>query len=581
MNGGSATGILRRLVGQVVPFSGLVALAVLLGTATVGSSVLLLGTSAYLIARAAQQPSIAALQVAIVGVRFFGLSRGVFRYLERYVSHTVTLRLLARWRVWFYDAIEPLAPARLMDAASGDLLGRIVADIDTLQNFYVRVVAPPLVAFLIGLGIAGYLAGFSSQFAALLLAIFAIAGLGLPALVLVLDRSPGRERVESRGLLYRRLVDGVQGMSDLLAYGAAERQSASINAAAAEFIHAEQRQARLGALERGLSSLGAHLGTWAVVVFAIPLVSAGRMDGVYLAAVVLAAVASFEAVLPLPEAARYLASSLAAAQRLFELAGRPPAVADNGVLPPPADLELSFREVWMTYEPDQQPALAGLSFKLPQGGRTAIVGPSGAGKTSVVNILLRFWEYDKGEVLLGRRDLRLYAQELLRQRIGVVSQDTYLFNATIRENLLLARPEADEDALIEAARAAQIHTFIERLPQGYDTWVGEHGLKLSGGERQRLGLARIFLKNPPLLILDEPTANLDSRTEREIMDALPEAMRGRSVLLITHRLAGLEAMDEIIVLDHGRVVERGHHAGLLAQDGLYQQMWSLQQVLPA
>jgi thiol reductant ABC exporter CydC subunit len=548
----------------------------MLGTATVGSSVLLLGTSAYLIARAAQQPSIAALQVAIVGVRFFGLSRGVFRYLERYVSHTVTLRLLARWRVWFYNALEPLAPARLMGAASGDLLSRMVADIDTLQNFYVRVVAPPLVALLIGLGMAGYLAGFSSQLAALLLVIYALAGLGLPALVLRLDRAPGRERVLSRGLLYRRLVDGVQGMSDLLAFGAEGRQSAAINAAAADFIRAEQRQARLGALERGLSSLGTYLGTWGVLVLAIPLVSAGKMDGVYLAAIVLAAVASFEAVLPLLEAARYLASSLAAARRLFELAGNPPAVADNGTLPPPADLELSFHEVWMTYEPDQRPAVAGLSFELPQGGRTAIVGPSGAGKTSVANILLRFWEYEKGEVLLGGRDLRGYAQELLRQRIGVVSQDTYLFNATIRENLLLARPKADENALIEAAQAAQIHAFIERLPQGYDTWVGEHGLKLSGGERQRLGLARIFLKNPSLLILDEPTANLDSRTEREIMDALAEAMAGRSVMLITHRLVGLEAMDEIIVLDRGRVVERDRHAALLAQHGLYHQMWSLQ-----
>ena len=191
MNGVSAGRCPPRLLGQVVPFGGLVALAVFLGTATVGSSVLLLGTSAYLIARAAQQPSIAALQVAIVGVRFFGLSRGVFRYLERYVSHTVTLRLLARWRVWFYDAIEPLAPARLMGAASGDLLSRMVADIDTLQNFYVRVVAPPLVALLIGLGMAGYLAGFSSQLAVLLLVIFALAGLGLPVLVLRLGPGAG------------------------------------------------------------------------------------------------------------------------------------------------------------------------------------------------------------------------------------------------------------------------------------------------------------------------------------------------------------------------------------------------------
>jgi ABC-type multidrug transport system fused ATPase/permease subunit len=228
------------------------------------------------------------------------------------------------------------------------------------------------------------------------------------------------------------------------------------------------------------------------------------------------------------------------------------------------------------YQPDGPPALDGVSSHLPQGGSLAVVGPSGAGKSTLVNLLLRFWDYDEGQITLGGRELRAYRGEDLRGMMGVVSQHTHLFNATVRDNLLLARPDAVRADLERAARAAQIHDFVVSLPQGYDTWIGEGGLKLSGGQRQRLAIARALLKDAPILILDEPTANLDSLTERAVMESVQALMAGRTALIFTHRLAGLEAVDEIMVLRAGRVVERGPHHDLWGMGGFYRRMWDLQ-----
>jgi ABC-type multidrug transport system fused ATPase/permease subunit len=221
-------------------------------------------------------------------------------------------------------------------------------------------------------------------------------------------------------------------------------------------------------------------------------------------------------------------------------------------------------------------AISDLNFSLPQGGRLAIVGPSGAGKSTLVHLLLRFWEFQRGEIMLGSHGLRTYNPDELRRRIGVISQNTYLFNASLADNLRLAQPGASQTDLEQAVASAQLTTFIEKLPEGYDTWIGEQGLRLSGGERQRLAIARALLKDPPLLILDEATANLDAITERQVLYAIRAAMHGRTTLMITHRLVEMDRMDEILVMEHGRVVERGRHATLLAAGGLYARMWYLQ-----
>jgi ATP-binding cassette subfamily C protein CydCD len=598
---------LRRLLELVSPYTRRVTLSVLLGFATVGSNIGLMAASAYIISAAALHPSIAVLQVAIVSVRFFGIARGVFRYLERYTSHQLTFQLLSRLRTWFYCSLEPLAPARILGHRSGDLLARIVGDIGALEDFYVRSLSPPLVAFLTTLVMFVFMASFDLRLALILAGFTFLGGCGVPYFIRRQSQTPGRQVVERRAALNSTLVDGIQGLADVLAFGQGENQARRVEKLSQDLASAQKRMASLSGLQAALASLSTNLGLWTVLVFAIPLVHSGQVPGVYLAVLVLAALTSFEAVLPLSQAAQRLEVHIQSAQRLFQVVDTKPEVCDSAEPSPmPETFDLEVRNLSFRYpsgvevsseksgirsvkfgaaseklgvgieEVDPGWMLEDISFRLPRGTRLAVVGPSGAGKTTLVNLLLRFWEYHQGQILLDGKELQEYAQDEVRSRIAVVSQNTYLFNASISDNLRLARPEASQEELEWAARKAQIHDFIRTLPDGYDTWIGEQGLRLSGGQRQRLAIARALLKNAPLMILDEPAANLDALTERGLQDALGELMEDRATLLISHRLLGLEAMDVILVMDGGRIVERGRHQELLDGEGLYRKMWDLQ-----
>ncbi|GAB4458547.1 MAG: thiol reductant ABC exporter subunit CydC [Anaerolineae bacterium] len=566
-----------RLLRLLAPYWRWAALAVALGFATIASSIGLMAASAWIITRAALQPSIAVLQVAIVSVRAFGIARGVFRYLERLVAHEVTFRLLAGLRVWFYRALEPLAPARLMQYQSGDLLTRLVADIETLQEFYGRVVAPPLTAVLVGSFIAVFLWGYDPRLALIALAFFVAAGVGAPLVARWLSRAPGRDLVRVRAVLNTASVDGVLGAADLIAFGQEARQVERIAALSADLIARQRCMAWIAGLQGALGSLSVSLAVLAVLWAAIPIV-----EGIDLAVLALATLASFEAVLPLPAAFQNLESSLEAMRRLTEIIDAEPAVADPAT---PAALPANLRQgafdltvegLRFRYADGAPPALDGVSFTVAQGRCVAVVGPSGAGKSTLVSLLLRFWDYEEGRIALGGRDLRACAQEDVRRVMAVVTQQTHLFNASIRDNLLIGNPDATEAMVVEAARAARLHDFVCTLPEGYDTRVGELGMRLSGGERQRVAIARALLKDAPILICDEATANLDAQTEREIMHTLQSAMAGRAVLIITHRLVGLEAAHEILVLRAGRVVQRGRHAALIEEEGLYRRLWTQQ-----
>ncbi len=577
---------LLRLLRLAAPFKKWLALSVLLGVLTIGSSIGLMAASAWIIATAALQPSVADLAVAIVGVRFFGLARGVFRYLERLVSHHVNFSLLARLRVWFYTALEPLAPARLMAYRSGDLLSRIVGDIETLQNFFIRVIAPPVVAVIVALGMAIWFASVAPILALILLGFMIAIGLAMPLIVQRLSRGVAHRLITVRADLNVAVIDGVQGAADLIVLGRAGAQAERVNALSHELVRLQTRMAALSAGHAALGTGLTNLALWCVLIVAIPLVREARLNGVDLAVLALATLASFEGVLALPLAFQYLETNRQAARRLFELVDEHDvslatttvkSETATRVPVPPRSIDLAIRELSFRYHAAEPLALDQVSLDLSTGRVVAVVGPSGAGKSTLIHVLLRFWDYETGTITLNGCDVRDSDADETRQLFGVVSQTTHLFNATLRENLRLARPAATDDELIQAAKQAQIHDFIQALPLGYDTPIGEQGVRLSGGERQRLAIARAVLKDAPIMLFDEATAHLDSITERDVLQAMRGVMAGRAALIITHRLIGLETADEIIVLHAGRIVERGRHNELLQIDGVYHRMWQLQQ----
>jgi thiol reductant ABC exporter CydC subunit len=434
-----------------------------------------------------------------------------------------------------------------------------------------------LTAILIGLGVAAFFGAFYPPIAFVLIGFFLALGLILPLLTQIASQSPGQRLITQRADIQSQLVDGIQGLADLLAFGRGKNRLDQIATTGQRYGSTQKQMARISGVHSALGTLLTNLGLWLVLVLVIPQVTVGNIKGVMLGTFALMTLASFEAVTPLPLAAQMWNASREAARRLFEVVDAEPTVKGNGEKRiESSSSAIQFSNVSFAYPSQSTPALQDITFTLPEGKSIAIVGPSGAGKSTLANLLLRFWDYEAGEITIGGASLKALDQDEVRRQIALVSQNSYFFNTTIRENLRLARRGASQEEIESAVRAAQIHDFISRLPKGYDTLIGEQGLRLSGGERQRLGIARALLKNTPILIFDEPTANLDPQTEKQVLTTLFEIMRGRTSLLITHRLIGLEHMDEIIVIDNSRIVEHGTHAELSSRGGLYRRLWNLQ-----
>jgi thiol reductant ABC exporter CydC subunit len=542
------TATLGRLLGLADAPRPRAALAAGLGALTVILGAGLMATAGYLISRASERPAVLSLTVAIVGVRFFGLSRPLTRYLERLASHDLALRVLGRVRVQVYREIEPLAPAQLEGYRHGDLLARMVADVDALQNLHLRAVGPPLVALLAGAVVVGVAAAFLPA-AGVVLAVGLVAGgVIVPALAGWLGRRGGRRQAAARGELSAELVEVLRAAPELVAYGGAAQAQARLRAADGALVRLARRDALVGGLAdgAGLAVVGATVA--GVLAVAVRASADGHLDRVLIAMLALLALASFEAVQPLAAAARELSVTLAAGGRVLDLADRQAAVVDP-VAPLPAPswpFAVALENVRARYAPGERAALDGVSLRLEPGCRVALVGPSGAGKTTVVNLLLRFLDPEAGRVTLAGRDLRDYRQEDVRRVIAVAGQDSHLFSASIRENVCLARPGASDEDVERVLRRAGLWSWVAGLPDGLDTAVGEEGRELSGGQRQRLVLARALLVDAPVLVLDEPTAHLDPPTARALVDDVFAAAGHRSVLLITHRAEGLDLVEEII-----------------------------------
>jgi thiol reductant ABC exporter CydC subunit len=525
-----------RLLNLLMPFWPWAILVVGLSFGTIAAGIALTAAASYLISKAAIAPDLAALTLIFTSVRLFAILRAALRYFERLLGHILTFRALAHLRAWFFAAIEPSAPARLDQHQSGDLLARSVADIQTLEGFYVRVLVPFAAALLVALFASGLLRVFDWQFAIVVLVYMVATGFLLPVVVQRLSAGPANAQADTRGKLDSLLVDNVQGLPDLLLHDRAETHAAQVLATGARLSAQQERQAALRGTGNGLGALFTSLAAITIVLIATPMVTSGRLDPVYFAMLPLAALACYEAVQPLTAGLQHFEASKTAGRRVFELIDAPPEVTEPArPVAWPRNPGIELRGVSFRYAPREPLVLDRLTFSLPAGESLAISGVSGAGKSTVVDLLLRFREYQAGEIRLGARELREYSPDTVRAVLGVVPQQVHLFDVSVRDNLLLARPDATAAQIGAACRQALVDEFIEALPDGYETRCGEDGARFSGGERQRIAIARMILKDAPIAILDEPTANLDVDTEQRLMASMAPFLNGRTVLIISHR----------------------------------------------
>jgi thiol reductant ABC exporter CydC subunit len=537
-------------LGRLVAFAGVsarrVAFSAALGVLAVGFGIALLTAAGYLISRAAEQPPILSLTVTIVLVRIFGLARPLTRYLDRVVSHEIALTALGRIRTRFYERIEPLAPGELEGYRRGELLGRMVGDVDALQGLYVRGLAPPLVALVVGTACVVVTALVLPAAAAVLAAGLALVGVLVPVLTARLNRAAGSRQGAARSELTAELVELLRGAPELVVYGREADTLAGIRARSDELARLGRRDALAAGLAEGLSILIAGLTVAGVLAVA----ASSSVDRVLVATVALLALASFDCVLPLRAAAIELSTTIAAGRRVLELADREPSIRDPAGPRPVPELPatVALEGVTARYAVGAPAALQNFDLRLGPGRRIALVGPSGAGKTTVTNLLLRFLDPEAGRVTLGGRDVRELHQQDVRRTFALAGQNAHVFNSTIRANLTLAHAGASDAELEDALRRARIDEWVASLPDGLDTLVGEEGAKLSGGQRQRLTVARALLSDAPVLLLDEPTAHLDAETAEVLVRDILAAADDRSVLLITHRPEGLDLVDEVVEL---------------------------------
>jgi len=544
------TATLGRLLSLADVPRSRVAAVVALGSLTVIFGVGLMATAGYLISRAAERPAVLSLTVAIVGVRFFGLARPLVRYVERLTSHDVALRALERARLRVYERLERLAPTQLGTERRGDLLTRLVSDVDALQNLHLRGIAPPLVALFAGTAAVGAAAAFQPEAALVLGAGLLVGGVAVPLAAVALARRASRRRADARGDLTSELVETLAGSAELVAFGCEDERLRRLRSADRRLVRISRRSALADGTGDGLRLLVTGATVVGVLAVAVSAHTGGDLNRVLIALLALLALASFEAVQPLPEALRELGVTLAAGKRVLELTDREPAIVDpEQPLPPPIPpFTLALENVRVRYAPRERPALNGFSMRLEPGRRVVLLGRSGAGKSTVVNVLLRFVDPERGSFTIAGEDARHYRQEDVRRLIAVAGQDAHLFSASIRDNVRLGGPEATDAELEQALRSARIWDWIQSLPDGLDTLVGEEGRELSGGQFQRIVLARALLVEAPVLVLDEPTAHLDSPTAEALIEDIFSAAGDRSVLLITHRGEGLDLADELLVL---------------------------------
>jgi thiol reductant ABC exporter CydC subunit len=556
------TAPLRRVIGLARPVRGRLGLAVLAGVGAAGAAVGLTATSAWLISRASEQPPVLYLMVAIVAVRAFGIGRAAFRYAERLASHDAAFRVLAGLRSDAYRRLERLAPAGLAEYRSGDLVARLVADIDSLADVWLRVLLPYAVVGLAGTGAVLLVTLLVPLAGAALAVTLLVTAAGAPLAASAVARRAERRIVPARGDLAAAALELLHGAPEIVMNGALERRMADLGTLDRRLRGAEAGSANgagIGALVAGLAGGAA---VWLGLVTGVIAVRDGLLGGVALAVVVLTPIAVHELAAGLAPAAQQLSRLRVASSRVAEVLDRPDPVREPAgpAACPAAPYGLRIRGLRARYRADGPDILAGVDLELPAGGRALITGPSGSGKSTLAAVLLRFLDPSGGMVELrgadGAADLAALSGDDVRRIVGLCAQDVHVFDTTIAENIRLARPGATETELRAALRAARLDDWVDSLPDGLDTPVGEHGARLSGGQRQRLGLARAMLADWPVIIFDEPTEHLDEPTAAALTNDLLAAAAGRTAIFISHRPELMAAVAPTATLRLGDAQDR-------------------------
>jgi len=530
-------------------------LAAVLGSLAAACSVGLLATAAWLIVWSAQRPPVLYLMAPAAVVQAFGLGRAGLRYAERLAGHDAALRLLSSFRTNAYDSLAKLAPAGLVEYRSGDLITRVVSDIDSLADRWLRVRLPYIAATVAGAGAVAVVFAMLPAAGLVLAATLVAAALAAPAVALAVSRREERDLAPRRGELAAATMELLDGAAELAAFGAADRALTAVGQKERAVGVATVRSGYGRGAGAAVTALATGAAVWGAVFFAVPAARAGSLAAVLVGVVVLTPLAAHELFATVTPAAQEMPRLRAAAARVADITARPVPVsepASPAALPgPPYDL--AVRRLTAGWRPGK-PVLRDLSFTVPAGTRVAITGPSGAGKTTLAMVLLRFLDYSCGVVTLGGADVTSLPADSVRTVIGLCEQDAHVFDSTIEANLRLARPSASPAELRSALDRARLLPWVDSLPQGLATLVGEHGARLSGGQRQRLALARVLLADFPVVILDEPAEHLDAATADELTRDLLAAVAGRTVLLITHRPVAPGAVDQIIHLEPGSLL---------------------------
>ena len=560
----------RRLLSLVRRWWWELALSLAMGLSHHGTIVGLGAASALLVAQTFQGGETGLLLVLL---SVLVIVSALTRWGESWLSHDLAYRLLAEMRIAIYEKLEPLAPAYMVRRRSGDLVGVVGGDVETVEFFYAHVITPAIVAVLVPGAVLVTLL-FLAWPLAVVLAPFVAAAAASPLFAQRRSERLGSEMRDRLGDMNAHMVDSIQGMREIVAFGGGQARVEETTRKGWGFARHRLRFLRAQAFQAASIESITALGGLAVLATGVWLVVEGRMERADLALATILALTSFAPVSELAPTIRQLMETLAAVRRIFAVHDESVPVRDGpGVAVIPVDgssqaPEAAFEAVGFSYGPRERPALQDVVLVVEAGQTVALVGHSGAGKTTCAHLLLRFWDPTSGRIVLQGNDLREFELDALRNNIALVSQDTYLFNASIGDNLRMAKQDATDAEIADAARLANAHEFIDAMPDGYGTLVGERGMRLSGGQRQRVSIARALLKDAPVLILDEATSHLDAVNEQQVRQALRRLMEGRTTLVIAHRLSTVRDADHIVVLDSGHVAEQGTHEQLLAGGGL-------------